>query len=387
MAIFAPMRIAVNTRLLLPGKLEGIGWFTWEVLQRIVRDHPEHEFILLFDRPYAERFVPKGRVKAVVVPPPARHPLLYRIWFEWMLPRALRRHRADVLLSPDGFLSLRTRVPQLPVIHDLNFEHYPEDLPKAYSRYYRSFFPRFARKAAHIVTVSEFSKQDIVSRYGIAAERIDVVHNGIGPVFVELDAAERAAVRHRVTGGSPYFVCVGSLHPRKNIARLLQAFDRFAERTPDARLVIVGEAFWWDARMKAAWDGMRHTDRVTFTGRLEQKELHGTLGAALALVFVAYFEGFGIPVAEAMRCGVPVIAANATSLPEVAGDAALYRDPFDVDDIARAMERMWADGALREKLSKDGLERAKRYTWDRTAQGVWNSLERLVRELPPTNRN
>lgn len=372
------MRIAVNTRLLLSGKLEGIGWFAHEALQRIVRAHPEHEFIFLFDRPYAGRFVYANNVLPVVLPPPTRHPLLYRIWFGWMVPAALRRHRADLFLSPDGFLSLRTRVPQVPVVHDLNFEHHPEDLPGAYRRYYRSFFPRFAKKAARIVTVSAFSKQDIVTRYGIAPDRIDVVYNGIGEVFTPLPATEQAAVRQRLTNGAPYFVCVGSLHPRKNIARLLQAFDRFAERHPGVRLVIVGEAFWWDDRMKAAWKAMRHADRVTFTGRLEQKALHGALGSALALAFVSYFEGFGIPVAEAMKCGVPVIAANVTSLPEVAGEAAVYCDPFDVDDIAGAMERIHADPGLRDRLGAAGQERATRYTWDRTAEGLWASVERVL---------
>lgn len=372
------MRIAVNTRLLLPGKLEGIGWFAHESLRRIVAAHPEHQFIYFFDRPYAGQFVHGPNVTPVVVPPPTRHPVLYRIWFDLMLPRALRKHRADAFLSPDGYLSLRTTVPQLAVIHDLNFEHFPQDLPRAYSRYYRTFFPRFARKAARIVTVSEFSKQDLISTYGVPARKIDVVHNGISPVFAPLHHDRKGQARARLTGGLPYFVCVGSLHPRKNIARLLEAFDRFAEQQADARLVIVGEAFWWDRRMKAAWGAMRHADKVVFTGRLEQQDLHEALADAMALVFVSYFEGFGIPVAEAMKCGVPVIAARATSLPEVAGDAAVYCDPFDAGDIANAMARIWADPALRAQLATTGLARAARFTWERTAEGVWASLEQVL---------
>jgi glycosyltransferase involved in cell wall biosynthesis len=262
------------------------------------------------------------------------------------------------------------------VIHDLNFEHFPKDLPRAYSRYYRSFFPRFAKKAARIVTVSEFSKQDIVKTYGIPPGKIDVVYNGIGSVFAPLSEDEKGIERKRLTDGLPYFVCVGSLHPRKNIARLLEAFDRFAETNADACLVIVGEAFWWDERMKAAWKVMRYADKVVFTGRLEQTELHRVLADALALVFVSYFEGFGIPVAEAMRCGVPVIAANATSLPEVAGDAAIYCDPFDIADIAKAMEQLWNDAPLRARLSEAGIARSARYDWDRTAEGLWASLEK-----------
>lgn len=263
-------------------------------------------------------------------------------------------------------------------MHDLNFEHFPQDLPPAYSRWYRSHFPRFARKAARIVTVSDFSRQDIMRCYGVPGDQIDVVHNGIGEVFGPATDQQRGKARQRLTGGLPYFICVGSLHPRKNIARLLQAFDRFAADRPEARLVIVGEAFWWDPRMKAAWEGMLCKDQVVFTGRLDQMELRDALADARALVFVSYFEGFGIPVAEAMKCGVPVIAADATSLPEVAGDAAIYCDPFSVEGIALALGRMWADEELRSRLSAIGLKRAERYTWDRTAEGLWASLERVM---------
>jgi glycosyltransferase involved in cell wall biosynthesis len=374
------MRIAVNTRLLLADKLEGIGWFAHETLSRITKAHPEHSFLFLFDRPYDPRFVYGPNVEPIVVPPPTRHPLLYRLWFGIQVPRILRTHKADLFLSPDGFLSLSTDVPQLSVMHDLNFEHYPEDLPAAYSRYYRSFFPRFAKKAARIVTVSGFSKQDIVKHYGVDADRIDVVHNGVSAVYVPLPLAEHATVRQKLTGGAPYLIYVGSMHARKNVARLLLAFDKLAAEHPELRLVFVGERMFHDLRMDAAWAEVKHKDRVVFTGRLGQQELRKALGAALGLVYVSYFEGFGIPVAEAMRCGVPVVCANATSLPEVAGDAALYCDPFNVDDIARAMRQVVDDPALRERLAASGLQRAERYTWDRTADGLWASVERMMKD-------
>lgn len=372
------MRIAVNTRLLLPGKLEGIGWFAHEALKRITKAHPEHRFIYFFDRPFDPAFVHAPNVEPVVLPPPTRHPLLYRLWFNHRLPAALRRRQADVFLSPDGYLSLRTEVPQLAVIHDLNFEHYPEDLPRAYSRYYRRFFPEFARRAARIATVSEFSKSDIAKLYGIPKQRIDVVYNGVGSIFRPLPEHLRGRARQKLTAGQPYFVCVGSLHPRKNIARLLEAFDRMAAQQPEARLVVVGEDFWWDERMKAAWKRMQHADRVVFTGRLQQEELYHTLADALGLVFVSYFEGFGIPLVEAMKCGVPVVAARATSLPEVAGEAAVYCDPFSVDSIAGAMLRLWREPDLRERLVRLGLERAERFSWGHTAEGLWASLEQIL---------
>jgi len=375
------MRIVVNTRLLLSGKLEGIGWFAHETLARIVVAHPEHQFIFLFDRAFNPKFIYAPNVEGAVLLPPTRHPLLYRLWFNWLLPRKLKALKADAFLSPDGYLALRSKVPTLAVLHDLNFEHYPEDLPRAYRDYYRRYFPRFARHATRLATVSDFSRQDIVCTYGVPETRIDVVYNGVGEVYRPLSEQEKTDAAAEFTGGKPYLICIGSLNPRKNIARLLQAFDALLQQHPsDLRLLIVGERMWWDGRMEEAWKHMRHQDRVIFTGRLEQKRLHRALGGAMALAFVSYFEGFGIPVAEAMRCGVPVVAANATSLPEVAGEAAHYCDPFNVADITRALQTVTSDPALRQRLATAGMQRAQHFTWDRAATDLWKSFERMCAE-------
>lgn len=372
------MRIAVNTRLLLPNKLEGIGWFTHETLSRIVKAHPEHQFVFIFDRAFDSKFIYAHNVEGTVLHPPTRHPLLYRLWFDLLLPWKLKVLKADAFLSPDGFLALHSSVPSLAVLHDLNFEHFPEDLPAAYSTYYRSYFPRFARHATRLATVSDFSRQDIAQRYAVDPGRMDLVYNGVGQAYSPLSAEQRKAARDSYAEGNDYFICVGSLHPRKNIARLLLAFDKLLSDSPsELRLVIVGERFWWDKRMEDAWNKVKHQDRILFTGRLEQEHLAHALGGAMALAFVSYFEGFGIPVAEAMRCGVPVVAAHATALPEVAGDAAHYCDPFNVEDISRALNDVWSDPALREDLARKGIERAKCYTWDKAAAALWDSFARM----------
>jgi glycosyltransferase involved in cell wall biosynthesis len=227
--------------------------------------------------------------------------------------------------------------------------------------------------------VSEFSRRDIAKRYEVDESRIDVVYNGVGEVFAPLDDTARQAARDQFTGGAPYFISVGSLNPRKNITRLLLAFDQLITTHPsDLRLLIVGERMWWDERMQDAWKHVKHQDRVIFTGRLGQDELHRALGGAHALAFTSYFEGFGIPVAEAMRCGVPVVAAETTCLPEIAGDAAHYCDPFSVADIARAMLDVWTDHALCEQLRAVGIKRATRYTWDRAADALWTSFMHML---------
>ena len=381
------MRIAVNTRLLLPGKLEGIGWFTHETFSRIVKAHPEHEFTFIFDRKFDPRWIYASNLKGVVLPPPTRHPLLYRVWFDHVLPWYLGHKKFDAFLSPDGFLPLRSSIPSLAVVHDLNFEHYPEDLPKAYSNYYRSYFPRFARRADRIATVSEFSKSDIASTYGIDPNKIDVVYNGIGSKFHPLEQAAKLEARERYAQGAPYVICVGSLHPRKNIARLLTAFDRMiGQHDLPHRLVIVGESFWWDERMKQAWNEVKQKDRIHFTGRLDQDSLCNALGGAEALAFVSYFEGFGIPLAEAMRSGVPVLTSDRTSLPEIGGDAAFYCDPFNVDDIANGLHRVITDRELRERMIQRGLIRSQRFTWDNAAADLWKSFQRMIDGSKPDRK-
>ncbi|MBU2466725.1 MAG: glycosyltransferase, partial [Bacteroidetes bacterium] len=168
------IRIAVNTRLLIKNKLEGIGWFTYENLRRIVKNHPEVDFYFFFDRSPDQEFIFGKNVTALVLQPPARHPFLFVLWFEWSVNRALKQLKPDLFLSPDGYLSLRNNTPDLAVIHDLNFEHFPKDLPFLVRWYYRWFFPRFARKASRIATVSNFSKNDIFKQYGVPLSDIDV---------------------------------------------------------------------------------------------------------------------------------------------------------------------------------------------------------------------
>lgn len=364
-------RIAVNARFLLPDKMEGFGWFTHEVVSRIVHSHPEHEFYLFFDRSFDKRFVYASNVIPIVLSPPARHPWLFYVWFEISVKRALAKYEIDVFLSPDGYLCSGTKVPQIAVIHDLNFEHYPQDLPAQARKYLKKWFPVFASKAAHIVTVSEFSKNDISETYGIDAKNITVAWNGVNDAYKPLPSEQKMQLRTELTGGKPYFVYVGSLHPRKNIIRMLQAYDAYRDSGGEYAMVIAGGAYWWNKKMDADFKKLKHGHEVVFTGHLPLERLTRVVAGANAMVYVSYFEGFGIPLVEAMRCGVPVIAANATSLPEVGGTAALYCDPFNIQDITNAMIRMSNDLGLRQELSDKGLRRSSLFSWDKTAEKVW----------------
>lgn len=373
------MVIAVNTRLLLKGKLEGIGWFTLETLKRITRNHPEHQFIFIFDRKYNSDYIFSDNVKPIVVGPPTRHPVLWYLWFEFQIPRILRKYKVDLFLSPDGYLSRRTNVKQLAVIHDINFVHRPGDLPWLKAKYYNHFFPKFAQKAQRIATVSFYSKEDITRSFKVDYDKIDVVYDGINQVFEPVSEEEKKETRKKYSGGSDYFLFVGALHPRKNVSGLLKSFDAFKSVNKEGiKLVIVGGEMHKTGEIFETYENLRYKDDVIFTGRVSTADLHDIFGAALALVFVPFFEGFGIPIVEAMSAGIPVICSNTTSIPEVGGNAVLYADPLKIDQITFAMIRMAADENLRKDFIKKGFKQKEKFSWDETARLLWISVEKAL---------
>lgn len=373
------MRIAVNTRLLLKNKLEGIGWFSFESLKRICTQHPEHEFFFIFDRKWSDEFIFSDNITPIAVAPQARHPLLYYIWFEHSIPGVLRKIKPDLFFSPDGYLSLSTKVKSVNVFHDLSFEHYPKDVPFAERYYYRRFFPEYAQKASRIATVSEYSKQDIVKMYGVNPEKIDVIYNGANISFKPVPDSVKNETIEKYSLGSPYFVFVGALHPRKNLVNLFKAFDIFRKQDPGkANLLIVGAKMWWTKAIEQAYNEMVFKDDVIFTGRLNTGELNKVLGSAMALTYVSYFEGFGIPIVEAFYCDTPVITSNVTSMPEVAGDAALLINPFSPNSIAEAMLEISSSEAIRRDLVKKGQERRKNFSWQQTSERLWTTIEKVL---------
>jgi glycosyltransferase involved in cell wall biosynthesis len=354
--------------------MEGFGWYTYEISKRLVEQHPEHEFVFFFDRPFDKKFLFGPNVTPVVVSPPARHPILFIFWFEYALKKAMDKHKIDVLFSPDGYLSLRSSIPQIGVIHDINFEHFPKDLPFTARKYLQYYFPLFAKKAEHIITVSNYSKKDISETYAIPESKITAVWNGASDLFKPIPENEKEEVRMRYSDGKPYFLFVGALHPRKNVKRLIEAYVQFVARTDsEMQLVIVGESLWKKDSFQLNVD-RNIEQKIHFTGHVALTDLSRIMAGATVFTYIPYFEGFGIPLVEAMKCGTPILAGNKTSLPEVAGEAALYCDPFNVNEISDKMELLIADRPLRMQLSKKGLDRSTSFNWDVSATKVWDII-------------
>ncbi len=373
------MRIAVNTRLLLKGKMDGIGWFTAETMRRIVASHPEHTFYFFFDRRPDRDFIYAKNVVPVVLCPQARHPVLWHMFFEWAVPWAIRHYRIDLYVSPDGMMPLHPKVPTLTVIHDLNFEHADGNLIPSHQQYMTNRFPRFAKAATRIATVSEYSKKDIVETYGVDATKVDVVYDGSNPLYRPHSDEEKSAIRRRFTNGNPYIIFVSTILKRKNLANLLLAFDKVKDmESGPLKLVVVGGRVWWKDELASAYDSMLHRDDVLLIGRAEPEDLSALMSAAEALVYPSYFEGFGIPILEAMYAETAVICSNTTSMPEVGGDAVIYIDPSSPDDIAHAI-RCLSDAGTREALIKKGREQREKFSWDRTANLLWASMMSTVK--------
>ncbi len=363
------MNIGVNARHLIKNQLEGIGWYSYEVLSRLTKNHPEHSFYFFFDRKFSDEFIFNSNVYPIVVSPQARHPILFKWWFDYALPKVFKEHKIDLFFSPDGFLSLRSKVPQFGVIHDLNFEYYPNDLPNSALKFYKNQMPKFAEKAKHILTVSEHSKNDIIKCYDISSDKISVVHNGNGKGFVPFSCSEREVFCNENNNHRPYFIYVGSLHKRKNVERMLDAFKQFnQEKDNSYDFIIIGEPMW---KGQLNLEGL--TENVKFLGRKSGEELKGWVSSSVAMVYVSYFEGFGLPILEGMSSGVPVVTSNVTSMPEVGGDAVIYTDPFSVKSIKEGLKKAIQKGSF-ENFRKLGLKQAELFSWDKSAKIIANLL-------------
>lgn len=374
------MRIVVNCWVLRNKQLDGIGYFTINSLPRIIQKNPAVSFIILCDRNFREPYFNFPNVTIKKVFPPYRHPLLYVFYMEFMIPFVLRKLKPDLFVSAEGFLSLSSSCKQLPIIYDLNFEHNPENLALKNRLYFRFFFKRFAKKAVRIATISEYSKKDIAKLYDIPLQKIDNVSCGIKADFYVLSEVEKEFGRNKFTNGYPYFFFVGSMHPRKNMNRLLLAFEQFKKNTgSDFKLLIAGSMTWNKSDILTTYEQSPFKNDILFTGRLTDEDLKQALGAAYALSFVPLFEGFGLPIVEAFEAGVPVLTSTVTSLPEVAGDAAMYADPLDVESIANGMQQLFENkDGLCSRLIEKGFKQKQHFSWDNTAALLWKSMQMAI---------
>lgn len=307
---------------------------------------------------------------------------LPRLWTHARLGPALIRERPGLLFVPAHVIPL-LHPPSVVTIHDLGYLTFPEAHP-ARRRLELDLTTRWSLRAArHVIAISQATKADLVHHYGAEPERISVIHHGLSPAFrPPADHAQVAAVRAHHGLSEPYFLYVGTIQPRKNLAGLIEAFARALPRLDQGEalplLALAGREGWLSTAIRRRADELGIGERVRFLGYLPDQELPALLSAALAFVFPSFYEGFGMPVLEAMACGAPVLTANSTALPEVAGDAALLVAPSDRDAIAAGLIRLANEPALRAELRTRGLARAAQFTWERCARATLEVLRTTV---------
>jgi glycosyltransferase involved in cell wall biosynthesis len=373
------MRIAVNTRFLLRDHLEGVGYFIFETFTWITNTHKEHQFIFIFDRPYDQRFIFSDNITPVIAGPPARHPLLWKYWYDIKIPAILKKYKADIFVSADGYCSLKTKLPQCMVVHDLAFLHYPSHSKKSHLRYFKKQMPKFLEKAKTIATVSEFSKKDIIDHYKVSQEKIDVVYSAAKEIFKPVTEKIKQETKNKYSDTKEYFLCIGAIHPRKNLLNLLKAFSVFKKRLKsNMKLMLVGRLGWKYGSFMDKLKTYKHLDDVVMLGYTEEQELVNIVSSAYALVYPSLLEGFGVPVLEAMQCETPVITSINSSMQEIANNAALYADPNSHEDIAEKMMRIYKDEDLQKELIEKGKIVSKEYSWHRTAELLWKCIEKTM---------
>ena len=364
---------------MLKGRLEGIGYFTQQTLMRMTRNHPEDTFIFFFDRKYDKSFIFSDNVIPVIVPCPARHPILWKLYFDYLLPFYCKKYKIDVFFSPENYIPKLKNTPVICTIHDINFFHNDKYIGNnAHQRYFMRYFPANAHKASKIITVSRYSKKDIEENFGIDSSKIEIVYNAANSVYKPQSKEIKLRTKMQYTQGKDYFYFVGAIHKRKNLVNIFLAFDEFKRKSEnEVQLVIIGAKKWWQGDIEDTYNNMQFKKDVIFTGRLEAKDVAMIASSSVALVFPSLFEGFGIPVVEAFCANTAVITSNTTALPEVAGDAALIVNPYSVSEIADAMKEIYENPELRQQLTEKGQQRQKLFSWDNSSVKLWKIIHSL----------
>ena len=297
------------------------------------------------------------------------------------LSAELRRNRVDVLhvqfTAPPA-----APCPVVVSIHDLSFEHLPQTFKRRSRMQLRMTVRRSARLASQVITLSNHSRNDIISTYHIEPDKVTAIPLAAPAHFAPVtDDNELQRVKQSYGIDGPYILCVGSIQPRKNLTRLLHAYSLLRRADPEAKLpklVIAGKCAWLFGETLRTIDQLELSDSVILTGYVPEADLPALYSGALCFVYPSYFEGFGLPPLEAMKCGTPVIVGNRTSVPEVVGDAAVLVDPLNVGDIASTIRNMISDDALRATLKIRGLERAKLFDWQQTARATLEVYKKVT---------
>ena len=359
------MRIAIGA---LVGSTGGPRTYAYHLIEKLAQLDNDHEYIVLTDR--ADIFSHMERLEVVELPLRSRS--LVPFWEYVSVPMALRRIHADLYHNTRAVLPWLCPCPAVMTIHDLAPFVFPDTFTKRQQLYLRGTTKGGVRRASFILTVSEYSRKDIIDRMGVAPDIVRSVYNGVTEQFYKIeDSARLAGFRARYSIDAPMLLCLGTIQPRKNLDIVIRSFAQLkrAHRIPH-HLYIVGREGWLthDLENLVFQEGLQ--DSVVFTGAVPDEDVPVFCNVADIFLSPSSYEGFGLNILEAMACGTPVVTTGVSSIPEVTGDAALTVHPRDVPGTADAVARLIQDTDLKEGCIEKGLMRAKLFTWDNAAQQI-----------------
>jgi glycosyltransferase involved in cell wall biosynthesis len=361
------LRIAIDARLVTYQR-GGIGQYILhliEELARLTEGRTDAEFTILRSRKERDRLAPRvpGFRDGTLWTPP------HNRFEQFALPIELAWLRFDLLHSPDFIPPWRGRFRRLITVHDLTFLYYPQFLTTESRRYYNAQIERAVRVADHISADSTNTKDDLVRLLNVPPDKVTVVLLAPNPIYRVMDEAACAPVLARLGLSQNFILFTGTLEPRKNVRGLLTAYRALCDLRPSTPLlVLAGRRGWLYDEIFEQIAKLKLADRVRFVENLPNEDLVALYNAAWLFVLPSFYEGFGLPVLEAMACGTPVVCSDRGSLPEVAGDAALLINPDDLDGLADAMKRVMEDESLRTQMRERGLANAKRFSWEKAAK-------------------
>ncbi len=368
------MRIAINA-LACRGSLTGTGRYIRNLVSWLAKVDAKNQYILYVARDDMSRFSGLGD-NFQLVPTVAVRPVRI-LWEQTELPRDLKRRGVDVFHGPAFIVPLSRTCRQVVTIHDMTFFLLPQCHLFTKKHYFQRLIPQCVKRANQVIAVSESTKKDILKILGSEySKKIKVIYHGKEERFCP-DTAGAASYDLRTKYGfsGRIILFVGLIEPRKNLERLIRAYAKLRSFHQTSCLVIAGSQGWGhDAVLRAASEsGVR--DRIFFPGYIPERELPSLYNLADVFVYPSLYEGFGLPVLEAMACGAPIVASGVSSMPEISGDAALLIDPLDVDSIAQGIERVLMDRERRERMKEEGPKRSQAFTWERTARETLATYE------------
>lgn len=343
----------------------GVGNYALHLLRHLLEDETGHEYLPLSNRTTPLSRLPHARAaRSVTRPFPSR-----MLWMQCVLPATLRALRPHLCHYTNSIGPIANPCPYVVTIHDMTLSLLPGYHPWRKQLLVRPIVALVARRAQQIVTVSEHARQDIIRLLHVPPERVTVTPEAAAPIFGLVEPGEHERVRATYNLRTPYVLYVGTLEPRKNLVRLVRAWHQLRRRGAiPHRLVIVGARGWQDGPIFREAQALGCADEIIFTGYVPLSDLPALYGAADLFAFPSLYEGFGLPMVEAMACGTPVLTSRAPALVEVAGDAALHVDASSVSAIGEGLERVLMDSALGEELRERGIRRAGEFSWQRTAR-------------------